>query len=205
MRDDDRELVRDLLSAHHEEVAPAGSEERIWRALADRLHAPLPPPAQDALSPDSKAAWGASAWAITGSLAIVAAVVALSWPQRPAIEGQAAAPAPSPQTEPLADAPPPAKAPPPSLALLEQETRLLGEAQRALTDSQPQRALTALDEHGVRFPDGRLAQERDALRVVAMCRLGQHERAQSERTKLEQRWPGSPLLLRVRAVCERPL
>ncbi len=52
------------------------------------------------------------------------------------------------------------------------ENRLLALARAALIDEQPEHALRRLAEHAQRFPQGVLAEERLALRAVALCMAG---------------------------------
>lgn len=54
------------------------------------------------------------------------------------------------------------------------ETALLAAARGSL-DSDPAAALARLDEHARAYPKGALAEERDVLRVEALCRAGRFE------------------------------
>lgn len=75
-------------------------------------------------------------------------------------------------------APPPVASPPTAVArpqganreTLEQELPLLQGAQEALRSGDADRALSLLDAHARRFPDGALAEERKALHARALCR-----------------------------------
>jgi hypothetical protein len=60
-------------------------------------------------------------------------------------------------------------------------------------------ALRPLDEHARRFPRGRLEEERDALRIQTLARLGEGSRASELAREFSVRFPESPLLGAVRA------
>jgi hypothetical protein len=62
-------------------------------------------------------------------------------------------------------------------------------------------ALAELRRHAQRYPDGVLAEDREALRVVATCRQGLADEAARLRTSFLQRWPSSVHAARVRAAC----
>ncbi len=87
----------------------------------------------------------------------------------------------------------PQSAPPPSTAdggpTLGAEIDLLREVQRALV-AHPAAALALLDEHAARFPESLLRDERTALRIDALCRLGRT----AEAGALLPRLSGSPVL-----------
>jgi hypothetical protein len=103
----------------------------------------------------------------------------------------------------------PAPAPPPAVATpapapverstLAEETRLLREADRALRGGSPEAAITLLDEHASRFPDGVLAPERSAERMVALCQLGKADAAAATRFLANR--SSSPLAARIRQAC----
>jgi len=85
---------------------------------------------------------------------------------------------------------------------IEQEAALVSSAQRALAQGRPTRALDLLDEHQRRHPHGAMAEDRDALRVVALCRAGRPEEAERRRAQFFRRWPKSLHAARVRGACE---
>jgi hypothetical protein len=84
---------------------------------------------------------------------------------------------------------------------LEDELRLLGQAQSAMSTGNWQQALTELESHRSRFPRGALAGERNGLRVVALCRSGAVEAGRAEGRRLLAGSPGSTLAARIRAAC----
>ncbi len=61
----------------------------------------------------------------------------------------------------------------PSDAEIALELDLLSESREALAQGNPAWALAKARAHGRRFPDGVLTNERDSLRVIALCQLGQ--------------------------------
>jgi len=84
---------------------------------------------------------------------------------------------------------------------LEKEARLLVDARRALAQGDGDRALALLDQHAREFPDGWLANDRTAERIVVLCGLGRRAEAVREgRAFLEGR-PQSPLTRRVESSC----
>jgi hypothetical protein len=114
--------------------------------------------------------------------------------------------APAATTPPAPEAPAPAaeEAPParPSTALAD-ETRLLWEADQALRSGSTSRALSLLDEHASRYPDGSLSPERGAERVVALCKLGRID-APTVRGYLASH-PNVSLSERIQQACSRIL
>jgi len=54
-------------------------------------------------------------------------------------------------------------------------------------------AHTALARHARRFPRGRLAPEREALRVECLAARGERAAAETARTAFHRRFPGSVL------------
>lgn len=88
-----------------------------------------------------------------------------------------------------------------ALASLRQEHRLIRGAKRALTKGNPALALQILTDHAEAFPSGQLVQERSALRLVALCKLGRHPSAERERANFQARWPKSPHNATIRGAC----
>ncbi|AKV00198.1 hypothetical protein AKJ09_06861 [Labilithrix luteola] len=84
---------------------------------------------------------------------------------------------------------------------LEREARLLASARRALQEGEAGRALALLDEHARTFPNGWLAVDRAAERIIVLCSLGRRDEAVREaKTFLDGR-PKSPLTRRVELSC----
>jgi len=86
---------------------------------------------------------------------------------------------------------------------LEGELSLLREAQAAMARGNAGRSLELLEEHGSRYPNGILSQEREAARVLALCGLGRHDEARAEAARFVEKQPTSPLSARVRSSCAR--
>lgn len=85
---------------------------------------------------------------------------------------------------------------------LAREMKLLTAAQRAAEAGDPARALRVLERHARRFADGVLAEEREAGRVAALCRLGRTAEARRLLQRFDARFPGSPLSVRAARACE---
>lgn len=125
----------------------------------------------------------------------------------PAVAPSAAAPPrvePTPPAEPgpTVAEPPAEPAPPDHVSTLAAEIRLLRRAQLALQD--PGGALAALEwvaQHERTFPQPILGEERDALRVLALCAAGRKEEARSRAAEFLRATPQSPQAARIRASC----
>jgi hypothetical protein len=77
------------------------------------------------------------------------------------------------------------------------ELALLQRAQTAYARHDCSRALMLLADHGRRFPESRLAEERDALRVRSLGCAGHRQEAQRAAAEFAVRFPRSVLLPRV--------
>lgn len=84
---------------------------------------------------------------------------------------------------------------------LADEIRLIRQAHQAILKGEPMVALELLAAHQRRFASGALAQERDAARIVATCKLGGMQEARLQWTRFTAIWPGSPLIDSVRSSC----
>ena len=82
---------------------------------------------------------------------------------------------------------------------LADETALLRAADRALRAGDTGTALARLDEHAARFPNGALAPERTAERLIVLCELGVAD--PHAVSQLLAARSGSPLAARVRRAC----
>ena len=71
------------------------------------------------------------------------------------------------------------------------ERALLDQARAALVGGDASRALAALDRHRRMFPDGRLEEERDVLRVRALLAAGRAKEAQVEAGRFLRKHPAS--------------
>jgi hypothetical protein len=148
----------------------------------------------------ASAAMAAVSYRIGIRMKPVAAPVAISSRSVPAEDPSRAAP--NPVVDPTAE---PVRAPAPSLFpslaradRIREELRLLRQARAAVAREDFAAALPRLAELGRRFTDGRLAEERDALRVKALAGLGRTDEAQRAAAAFEARFPLSVLLPAVR-------
>jgi hypothetical protein len=115
----------------------------------------------------------------------------------PAAPPKAQAPAANPA--PIDDAPPsrPHVLPPPRLSpadAVRAELLLLRPARAAVAREDFAAALSPIAEHARRFKDGRLAEEREALRVKALVGLGRVEEARRAAAAFRAHFPHSVLL-----------
>lgn len=99
------------------------------------------------------------------------------------------------------DGRPPAPAEPAPGSTLAEENRLLKQARAALVDAKPEQALARLGEHARRFPDGVLAEEREALRAVALCEAGREADGDAAAQAFLREHPQAALAERVRSAC----
>jgi hypothetical protein len=84
-----------------------------------------------------------------------------------------------------------------------EELRLLWLARAAVARRDFAGALAPLSEHARRFRDGRLTEEREALRVRALAGLGRTDEARQAAQRFEARFPRSVLLPAVRQMSAR--
>lgn len=95
--------------------------------------------------------------------------------------------------------PPPTKSSPEPGTLLE-ELRLLRRAQVHIKRGQLEEAVSVLEEHARRFPEGQVAEERQALQAITWCKLGRPEGREAAEAFL-QAHPASPQAPRVKLAC----
>jgi hypothetical protein len=86
-------------------------------------------------------------------------------------------------------------------ATLSEEIELLHRAQTAWRAREAGAALRLLDEHRSRFPRTQLRLERDGLRVLTLCELGQKAQATALAKKLLEQAPRSPLRTTIEESC----
>lgn len=161
------------------------------------------------------AAFGGAAWASYGGWladrapARESSQVSAPAPAKPQAQRPSVAPAPAPS---VAQTPEPSPSATPSIAStpapstsssLLDDTALLQRA-RSLGASEPSRALSLTHEHEARFPGSPLAEERQALRIEALLRLGKASEAAHELDVFEQRYPRSPYRRRLRSLLSPP-
>lgn len=92
-------------------------------------------------------------------------------------------------------------APKPMRPSIDSERALIDAINLALGRNDAAEALAQVREHAARFPKGTFTEDREALRVVALCRLGRASEADRARTNFLSRWPSSMHAARVRAAC----
>lgn len=96
---------------------------------------------------------------------------------------------------------PPAPLPLPTDQLLD-ETQALARVQEALSRKDPDFAWTLLQEQDRQFPQGQLAEERAAAKVLTLCAAGRIPEANQARARFIATHPNSPLSNRVLKGCE---
>lgn len=89
------------------------------------------------------------------------------------------------------------------IATIDAEMRLVKAAQRAVGAGDAEGALAHVREHARRFPDGKLSQLRDLVRIDALCAAGATDRARAAAREFLADHPGSPHSDRVRRVCAK--
>ncbi len=82
------------------------------------------------------------------------------------------------------------------------EARLVTDGVRALRSGRSACALSLLDAHARVFPDGVLAEERDAERALALAALGRTAEARTAATAFLRKYPASPLGARLRHLAD---
>jgi hypothetical protein len=175
-------------------------KRRVRQALALGIGA-----AMAGASSGTAAASAVKAGALVGLRGVIAALLVVStgvgtfvW-----VHGHQAPPAPVPVVVPAPTPvapvvqPLPAAAPDPLLA----ELTLLRQAQQALRDGSPRRALELAERHAALYPRSQLALERGALRVFAFCALGRKADARALAAELLAAAPRSPLRTSLEESC----
>jgi hypothetical protein len=115
--------------------------------------------------------------------------------QRPASAPAASLPASTQPEQEVAVAQPGFRAEPSPTS---EEIRLVATARSLLRSGSAARALSLLDEVGGRFPEGVLAQEREALAIEALLAMARHPTAEDRARAFARKWPDSPYAARVR-------
>lgn len=82
---------------------------------------------------------------------------------------------------------------PPQDGTLAAERAILDVARTALGRGDGARALEAVDRHGREFPRGQMAEEREAIGVQALVKLGRKEEATARGARFRKRFPNSVL------------
>jgi hypothetical protein len=84
---------------------------------------------------------------------------------------------------------------------LEGEVRLLEEADADLRRGDAEAAIARLNEHAARYPGGTLADEREGVRAIALCRAGRVTDGKAAADRFLAAARKSSLAARVRAAC----
>jgi hypothetical protein len=90
----------------------------------------------------------------------------------------------------------------PDDTFLLRELSLIRAAASAHRDGQPEEVLRVLSIYDNEFPRGAMRQERDALRVLALCDLGRRHEAKKARERFLKQFPHSPMAARIRNNCQ---
>lgn len=219
---------RDALRRYRDDtVLPAPARERVWQRLDASMAETRadPPTRQTPIDPPRRRA--ATIVVVTGLAA--AALLALcdlrgrlgdtpapsdsAAPHTaPSLPGEHTRSRTPPPREPTPEPPPPPPANTPTIEPsddpaadraddLAAELAHLQRARAALDRSDPDAALTHLAAHAGQFPGGQMVQDRQLLRVEALCARGDAPAARAEASAFLQRYPGSPHAVRVQSFC----
>jgi RNA polymerase sigma-70 factor, ECF subfamily len=218
---EEREIVEAI---RRRDAPPRDASARVWIAIAGGLGETAVPAV--ALTIGTKLAI-VSATAVTTVLLVVGIGAAATDPEPAAASVVTAASAPpvpepvrapvaamtleAPRAAPIASAVPVQRpvaarslAPAPTTApadTLVEETRLIGEARRALAKGDAREALALLDEHATKYPKGTMTVDARALRVRSLCAIGRTDDARAAATALADEYPSSPSAVGVRDAC----
>jgi hypothetical protein len=81
------------------------------------------------------------------------------------------------------------------------EILLIRAALTALNRHDPERTLRLLRQHQIEYPQGVMGEERDGLRIIALCESGRFEEGRQESQAFLRNAPHSPLSGRLRSTC----
>jgi hypothetical protein len=219
--------ARGLIDDGHSVLRPSsGDRARVKSALAARLGgaALLLPHQANAATTASKwlIGWSKAHTLIAGMGAGVLVIGATYLAAQSSVEPAASPPVKPPAVAPLAARSPAAplnnvapieaqpSAPEPAVSSLHkqapvdplvEEVAILSRATSALRAGKPAEGLRLLNEHQRKFPNGRLAEERRAARIQALCAMGKRTEAEAELARLAQSSPRSPHLARAQRAC----
>jgi TolA-binding protein len=105
------------------------------------------------------------------------------------VEAATATPAPVSASAPLV--PRPASAPTEDASSAAAERALLDAARIALASGEPERAIDVVDRHAREYPHGRLAEEREAIAVRALVKVGRYDEARTRAARFQSLYPRS--------------
>lgn len=171
---------------------PAAVRAPVVAAAAHEETQPLPPATLPATPPVATQVVATPPVIATAPVEVIATPPSEAAPSK-ARTSRPAAPA---SEQPRSATPPKAMRP-----SLDSERALIDAINLALGRNDAAEALAQVREHASRFPKGTFAEDREALRVVALCRLGRAAEAERARKSFLSRWPSSMHTARVRAAC----
>jgi hypothetical protein len=207
-RDSPPPEVQTLLDRERE-IPPVPAAVRARALARARAAIAAGPPAKVGLArtPPSRLRWAAVAVMLLVASAAAGAAVyqyrarlvlrrAVPPPARPALVAPTAVPATKPPAAVTPEEAPSPLAPParPAVDAAAAELRLVAAARAAVARQDYAGALPPIAEHSRRFKNGRLAEEREALRVRALAGLGRTDEARRAAHSFETRFPRSVLL-----------
>lgn len=208
LNDDTRAWLDDAV---REEAMPPEDRARLWKAISLTV-APAPAPGLLDRAVPLRHVLGIAALALGAGVAIGHAAKSSPAPVASTVIVAPPPPVVSVSAPPVVSAVPSASTSAPiatpsaarSVARPDSsmdEVKTILRAKRALADGHPKEALTALEEHERGYPHGSLAEERDALRVLALCADGRASEGAAERAAFLRAHPLSAYGDRVRAAC----
>lgn len=192
---------------------------RVARALEARLGVSLTAPSLNTSSAGPSSLGSKMVLAglgLFGAGALVGSAVTWQVATRAPPVGEVRQYEPLPVTEPPAFAPAPLAEPvkpipptpttrrrvptPPTEDLLVEETLMLEQARTALLRGEASAALSTLDAHRRRYPEGQMVLERDGLAIQALAALGRKAEAAKALETFAQKYPASTLIPRLREI-----
>ena len=84
---------------------------------------------------------------------------------------------------------------------LADELRILSRATASLNAGNTRRAMTLLEQHRHEFPGGVMAEERNGLEIITLCKSGQIDKAKKKYVRFKHRAPDSPTRIRIQTAC----
>lgn len=227
----ERDPLFDLIQAERAAVeAPDEAKAATLERLRSSIQAGVVPPidvapsAVSAVLEGSKLVWWLGALVVIATITVATLVRAPAPPDvvvtppphaaRPTLGATIAvastdvpsvrAEPPPPPPPPVRRAPPPPPSPPPPPGNLAEELVLIRRAQELMAAEEPSEAYAVLERHRRRFAAGVLTEEREALAIIALCRLDRSVEAESRMVRFEKDFPRSPQTERIRAACLAP-
>jgi len=177
---------------------PAGQRARALARASATLAAP--PTAVVRSRATSRPRWIPAAAALAASAALAAGAYELHvniGAARPVVAGTSAAvttPEKSPRLSAPAEIPEAPRQPAPPALAESPELHLIRQAHAAVARGDFAAALRPIAEHARRYKDGRMAEEREALRVKVLAALGHTEEARRAAASFRARFPRSVLV-----------